>query len=153
MGRLGTSSRPTIACGVLILAISTWSTTLLAQKRGTYSGTNSEGGAVYITVQKSQDGTLQIGSFQDEAIMYCHGVKIGLYGLYVPGPVVITDRKATVLYYTSSTYASSKLKFEGNTVVGTVTFSSPVFATAKEPPRVACAATTMPVKETFAATN
>ena len=130
-----------------------WSSGARAQKNGYYSGSNSVGGAVTFNVNSIIGGGQAVFDFEDGGVLYCHGLYIGSYYNNASGPFFITTgRKASVLADQVNSYISAKMKFEGDSVTGTVILAMPVFTDSKEPPRKTCSAATVPVRATFTAT-
>ena len=122
----------------------------LAQKAGTYTGTNDEGDEVQVLVQ-SQGGGLAVTAMSDGGAVYCHGVQAASYGVEVGlSGAPITDGAASISVFVTTLYYASDMTFSGSSVKGTIEFAVPLFTGTTEPPKKACAAKTK--KQHFTAT-
>jgi hypothetical protein len=100
----------------------------MAQKIGTYTGTNNEGDEVQVVVASDGNGGLEISGLGDGGTVYCtqsnttYGYGVGFSGNLAE----IMGKKATFDQGYTNVAMNSNFKFKGNNVSGKMQFSVPI---------------------------
>jgi len=100
----------------------------MAQKIGTYTGTNNEGDEVQVVVASDGNGGLEISGLADGGTVYCTQSNTSYgYGVGFSGSLAeIMGKKATFDMGYTNVAMMSNFTFKGNNVKGKMQFSVPI---------------------------